>query len=165
VRVLGSDIAHIKSSGALRQPGGAGLDWVFYPLGLAVIAAGAVLGRHRRRLEQDRGYARRTRSSRLVRKRLAEAERLLKKGSRAEFYAALHRAVLGYAGDRFNLEVTGMTGDEIRLALERNGVDGAVVNQLLDIASQCDAARFSPGMATCSPADTLELARAVLERL
>jgi hypothetical protein len=58
-----------------------------------------------------------------------------------------------------------MTSDETRLALERNGVNGAAVNQLLDLAAQCDAARFSPGMATCTPADTLELARQVLEKL
>lgn len=165
VRVLGSDIAHIKVAGGPRAAGSTGWDWVFYPLGLALVAAGAVAGRHQRKLERDRGYARRTRSSRLVRKRLAEAEGLLKKGNQADFYAALHRAVLGYAGDRFNLEVAGMTGDEVRLALERNGVDGAAVNQLLDLAAQCDAARFSPGMTTCSPADSLELARAVLEKL
>ena len=165
VKVLGSDIAHIKSTAAFSTSGSTGWVWVFYPLGIVVVAAGVVAGRHQRRLEQDRGYARRTRSSRLVRKRLAEAESLLKQGRHSEFYAALHRAVLGYAGDRFNLEISGMTGDEIRTELDGRGVDAAVVNRLLDIAGQCDAARFSPGMATCSPADTLDLARGILEQL
>jgi hypothetical protein len=167
VKVLGSDIAHIKPALSVLAARGSGgsWTWVFYPLGFVVLAAGIVMGRRQRRLEQDRGYARRTRSSRLVRKRLAEAEALLKQGRESEFYAALSRAVLGYAGDRFNIEVSGMTGDEIRAELDRREVEAAVVNQLLDLASQCDAARFSPGMRACPPKETLDLARGVLEKL
>jgi len=167
VKVLGSDIAHIKPalSALAARSSRSSWVWVFYPLGLVVLGAGVVMGRHQRRLEQDRGYARRTRSSRLVRKRLAEAEALLKQGREGEFYAALSRAVLGYAGDRFNIEVSGMTGDEIRTELDRRGVEAAVVTRLLDLASQCDAARFSPGMRTCSPRETLDLARGILEKL
>jgi len=171
VRTLGSDILHIKpvlgplSPFAIRQSPIANAGWFFYPAGLVVLGLGIVLGRHRRRLEQDRGYARRTRSSRLVKRGLAEATRLLAQGNEREFYSALNRAVVRYAGDRFNLETSGMTGDQIQAELTRRNIDADTVSSLLDLVASCDAARFSPGMARCTPQETLEKARTVLEKL
>ena len=171
VKTLGADILHIKpacgqqSPFADRQSPLAFLGWFFYPAGLVVLGVGIVLGRHRRRLEQDRGYARRTRSSRLVKKGLAEATKLLSQGNEREFHAALNRAVVRYVGDRFNIESTGMTGDQLQAELAGRNVDAATVSSLLDLIASCDAARFSPGMTRCTPQETLEKARTVLERL
>jgi hypothetical protein len=141
------------------------LGWFFYPAGLVVFAVGVVMGRHRRKLEQDRGYARRTRSSRLVKKGLAEATRLLAQGDEREFHAALNGAVVRYVGDRFNIESTGMTGDQLQSELAGRNVDADTVASLLDLIASCDAARFSSGMTRCTPQETLEKARIVLERL
>ena len=171
VKTLGSDILHIKPTLSSESPFANGqsplafLGWFFYPAGLVVLGIGVVLGRHRRRLEQDRGYARRTRSSRLVKKGLAEATRFLAQGNEHEFHAALNRAVVRYVGDRFNLETSGMTGDQIQAELSRRNVDADTVSNLLDLIASCDAARFSPGMARCTPEETLDKARAVLEKL
>jgi hypothetical protein len=170
VKTLGTDILHIKP--ALGHafvispfPFLLPLSWLFYPAGLVVLAFGIVLGRHRRKLEQDRGYARRTRSSRLVRKGLAEATKLLAHGDEREFHAALSRAVVRYVGDRFNIESTGMTGDQLQAELVKLGVNSDTVAALLDLIASCDAARFSPGVTRCAPQQTLEKARIVLERL
>lgn len=165
VRVLGSDIAHIKTrpdAPALADP-----DWavMLYPAGLVLLAAGFVAGRRRRKLEQDRGYARRQRSSRLVRKRLKQAANLLRKQRPAEFYAILSQAVLGFVGDRFNLETAGMTGSELRQALGARAVAAPVIDGLLELISRCDAARFSPGAVQCDPEALLRQAREVLEQL
>ncbi len=174
VRVLGSDIMHIKSGiRGLNDVRALGLwqvlppwwGWLFYPAGVVILVFGVVLGRHRRKLEQDRGYARRIRSSRLVKKRLAEAAKLLEQSQEGEFYAALSRAVLGYVGDRFNLEALGMTGDELGRELEQRGVLAGTVAGLRQLIQSCDAARFSPGMAECSARQTFEQAIKVLEAL
>jgi len=165
--ITGTDILHIKPScsrvaSAVANPA---WSWLFYPFGVAVFLVGAVAGRHRRRLEADRGYALRSRAGRLVTKRLREAARLLAAGDELGFYAALDRAVMGYAGDRFNLEVTGMTGDELRTALSRRGADAAVVGRLLDFSSRGDVVRFSPGAAGLSPKEALALARGIIRDL
>jgi len=171
VKKLGADIVHIKPGLGPASPLAAGrspfasLGWFFYPAGLLVLGLGVLLGRHRRRLEQDRGYARRTRSSKLVKKGLAEASRLLAQGNEREFYAALSRAVVGYVGDRFNLETSGMTGEQIQAELSSRKIDADTVGGLLELIASCDAARFSPGMARCTPKETLDKARIVLERL
>jgi len=171
VKTLGTDILHIKPTlgrAFVISPFSFPLSlwyWFFYPAGIAVLGIGIVLGRHRRKLEQDRGYARRTRSSRLVKKGLAEATKLLAQGNEREFHAALNRAVVRYVGDRFNIESTGMTGDQLQSELAGRNVDAATVSSLLDLIASCDAARFSPGMTRCTPQETLEKARTVLEKL
>jgi hypothetical protein len=171
VKTLGTDILHIKPTlgrAFVISPYSFPLSlwsWFFYPAGIAVLGIGIVLGRHRRKLEQDRGYARRTRSSRLVKKGLAEAAKLLARGDEREFHAALNRAVVRYVGDRFNIESTGMTGDQLQAELAGRNVDAATVSSLLDLIASCDAARFSPGMTRCTPQETLEKARTVLEKL
>ena len=169
MKVLGSDIKHIKPklgvSGSSWSTKPAWWNWLFYPAGLLVIALGFVLGRHRRKLEEDRGYARKSRSGRLVKKRLAEARQFLDKGNERDFYAALSRAVLGYVGDRFNIESQGMTGDELAAELERLGVASAAIAELLDIIKGCDAGRFSPGMVSCSSREILDRATKTMETL
>lgn len=171
VKTLGTDILHIKPAlgrNFVLSTFSFSLSlwsWFFYPAGLVVLAFGIVLGRHRRKLDQDRGYARRTRSSRLVKKGLVEASRLLAQGNEREFHAALNRAVVRYVGDRFNIESTGMTGDQLRAELAGRNVDAATVSNMLDLIASCDAARFSPGVTRCTPQETLEKARTVLEKL
>ncbi|OYD17440.1 hypothetical protein CH330_00085 [candidate division WOR-3 bacterium JGI_Cruoil_03_51_56] len=169
VKVLGSDIIHIKPSQTKLVDAGLGTipwwGWLFYPAGAVVLCFGIVLGRHRRKLEQDRGYARRMRSNRLVKKRLAQAAKVLAQNKETEFYAALDRAVLGYVGDRFNIETFGMTGDELRYELGKKQVPEDIVESLLELIQNCDAARFSPGMTKHSAQETFKRARRVLERL
>ena len=154
-----------RASGIAPSPLFLSLSWLFYPAGLVVLGVGIVMGRHRRKLEQDRGYARRTRSGRLVKKGLAEASKLLAQGNERDFHAALNRAVVRYVGDRFNIESTGMTGEQLQAELVGRDVDAATVSSLLDLIASCDAARFSPGMTRCTPQETLNKARTVLEKL
>lgn len=165
IRVLGTDIAHIKYN--LGRPRATwewgGWTWLFYPAGIATLAAGTIFGRHRRRLLADRGYARRVRSSRVVRRRLNEARRLASQGP--EFYSALNRAILGFIGDRYNIEATGMTKDELTATLSARGVDTAILTELADLISQCDVARFSPAIAECDPAALLHRTENLLQKL
>ena len=165
--ITGTDILHIKPScsrfaSAVVNPW---WSWLFYPFGIAVFLVGVVAGRHRRRLETDRGYALRLRAGRRARAGLRESRGFLAAGKLQDFYAALTRAVIGYAGDRFNIEVTGLTGDELREALRRRGAEPSVVDQLLGFSSRCDVACFSPGATGFSPEEALVLARAIIESL
>jgi hypothetical protein len=167
VRPMGTDIAHIKRSYSRVPPFVASTGWsvLFYPLGTVVLLAGAVVGRHRRRLEADRGYALRFRAKRLLRKRLRESDRRLAAGDERGYYAGLALAVVSYAGDRFNVEVAGMTGSELRDALCRRGLELAAANRVVDFSSRCEVARFSPGAGAFSSQEALSSARMVISIL
>lgn len=162
-----ADIRHIKHpSGSITDRSvSAWFFGPFYPAGVAVFAAGLLTGRHRRRLDADRGYARRSRSNRLVRQRLSEAAKVLAAGNEREFHAALNRAVVGYVGDRYNIEAFGMTGDQLRDELLRRAVEPDTVNGVLTLIADCDTARFSPAATQGGLRNTLKSARVVLEKL
>jgi len=154
----GADILRIKSYYSRVAPAAANPYWsrLLYSLGVLVLFTGVFVGRHRRRLESDRGYALRSRAGRLLRKRLRESARLLAAGDEDGCYAALSLAVVGYAGDRFNVDVAGLTGPELFSALCGRGAEPAVAERVRDFSSRCDLARFSPEAAGFSPEAALD---------
>lgn len=166
VRVLGTDILHIKAAAGPRSGwDGPWWSWLCYPAGLLLLGAGAIVGRHRRRLESDRGYARRSRANRLAKQRLKHAAHLLARRDVAGCYGALSQAVTGFIGDRFNIEATAMTREQLQAELAARGVGGEAVTHLMGLIGQCDLARFAPGQAECDPAELLRRVQQILESL
>lgn len=165
LRVLGTDISHIKPDlPDLRSPSPAG-PWVLFALyggSLAMMVGAVFFRRHRRRLESDRGYARRTRSGHLAKKRLALAERHLKRGENGDFYAALHQAVLGYLGDRFNIDTGSATTEQLGRQLSERGLSPEAVEGLAKLITDCETARFSPSATGESPGQLFARAREAL---
>lgn len=169
LKILGTDIRYIKPDArSLAGAGLAGTSWlvIVYPLGLLGIIFSFWLRRHRLRVATDHSYARRLRSSRLVRKRLADAEKKIKRGEHQDFYCSLSQAIIGYTGDRFNIETQAMTKDQFQCALAQKGVPAETIEQLLEILGRCDIARFSPDLLTArDPGDLLRKAKETLGRL
>jgi len=121
---------------------------------------------HSQRLLSDRGYARKVRSSGLVKRRLRRAEGFLKKHDEKGFYAALAQAVIGYLGDRFNVDTHAMTRDRLRAVLEEMKVAPDASAAVLEVIEQCEIARFSPGLlASRDPRQLLQKARDALGRV
>ncbi|MCX7732349.1 MAG: BatD family protein [candidate division WOR-3 bacterium] len=166
LRVIGSDIRHIRDR-LVRSRGweqAAGLAVILYPLGFLLLIAGVILGRHQRRLQLDTGYARRSRAFRQARQRLKMAKRALRENRMNEFYGLVRQAVLGFIGDRFNIEAGALTTAELQTELGRFGVDAGLVTELLDTLNLCEIARFSPGAVTCDPPQLLIKAEQLLSR-
>jgi hypothetical protein len=128
------------------------------------LVAGAFWYRgHSQRLLSDRGYARKVRSSRLVRARLRQAGQFLKKKDERSFHAALMQAVMGYLGDRFNIETQAMTKEQLQAELERLQVGPGTVAAVIEVIEQCEIARFSPGVrAGDDPQQLFQKARDVM---
>ncbi len=167
LRVIGTDIRHIQSR-MVRIQGWARCAWlepVLYPCGILLLIAGVILGRHRRRLQLDTGYARKSRAFRQARQRLKRAQRALREGRMDEFYGLLRQVVLGFIGDRFNIEPGALTSAELQAELNRYGVDPGLVKELLDLISLCEIVRFSPGAVACDPPELLNKAERLLGKI
>jgi len=148
LKVLGTDIAYIKSDASSLATTPFGTPWwpnVLYLASLGTIFWALWYRGHRERLLSDRGYARRLRSSGLVRKRLREAEKQLKSRDERGFHAALAQAVTGYLGDRFDLDAQALTREQLRAELDRRRVKPEVAAAVMDVLERCDVGRFSPG--------------------
>lgn len=169
LKVLGTDIRYIKADAAGLAVTPLSAPWwpnLLYLPALGLLGGAFAYRAHEQRLRSDRGYARKLRSSRLVRARLRQAETLLKRRDEKGFHAALAQAVMGYVGDRHDMDTQAMTKEQLRAELERRQVAPEAVAAVLEVLAQCDYARFSPGLVTVKdPRRLFEQARDALGRV
>ena len=97
-----------------------------------------------RRAASQSGAVRRKRAGGQAKKRLREAEGLLKQGDKSAFFAALAKAIHGYASDKLGTSLTGLTNEQMRSALKAKGISDPVSEQLIGELENCDFARFAP---------------------
>jgi hypothetical protein len=168
LKVLGSDIRFIKPDTSRLHSDAVSIGWwltIWYIGALLLILTSIVYRRHQARLLTDRAYARKTRSSALAKKRLKQAERYLKKSDEKAFHAALSKVVLGYIGDRYNLDVGALTKDDIIRDLRKQHVREESIDTFSRLLDQCDIIRFSPGMTCDNPRELLDMTRKLLSTL
>jgi hypothetical protein len=164
---IGADIAYIKKDAVrLRHQRTSAGVWIVFPylMSLGLIALSLVYRRHQSRMLSDRAYARKLRSSKRVRQGLREARKYLKSNNEKAFHAALSKVLLGYIGDRYNLDVGSMTNDDIMAELKRRNIDAAAVDNLDELLVQCDM-RFSPGMKCEAPQMLLKTVEELIRKL
>ncbi|MDA0327971.1 MAG: BatD family protein [Gemmatimonadetes bacterium] len=118
--------------------------WMFLLLPLAGLGGAVVLRRHWDLLEGDVAYARGRRASRVARKRLAEASRLMTGSDARPFYSEVARALRGLVADRLNLAEAGLQMTDVESALERARVEESVRADLQSCLEHCDRQRFAP---------------------
>jgi len=168
LKVLGTDIDYIKPD--VTSLGQMSMDPPWWPNVMMLLSLGTVglavgYRSHSQRLQSDRGYARKSRSTALVKRRLKQAEQLLKKHDEKGFHAELSRALLGYLGDRFNLDTPALTRDQLRSALSERSVATPTIDALFEVVDRCEVARFSPEAASRDPRQLFDAARDVMARI
>jgi len=110
----------------------------------ALIAAGIL--RARRAIDRDAAGRRVRGAARAARRRLREAESLLRNGAKAPaFYAGIAHALTQYLADKQGVAASGLTREELAAALTARGHSLAVVQRLATALDECDRARFAPG--------------------
>jgi hypothetical protein len=117
--------------------------WFWFLQGLPLAAVGAALAyRSRsRRLQADRGFARKVGASKRLKALFREASAYREKGDFGGFYGALYDAIIGFVADRLNLEKSGLTIE----AIQANGqMPGEIRQELTAFLEQCQSARFAP---------------------
>lgn len=126
------------------------------PLGVALALGLAGL---RRVLQVDPGERRFRLARSAAAKRLKGARALLQRGEPVAFYAEIVRAVTGYLADKQGIAATGLTRDQLALALRARGHSEETVRRLSRVLDDCDRARFAPGSGE-APAREAMLGRA-----
>lgn len=168
MKILGSDIHHIKNDRfTLTSYPGIVRSWivVVYIIGCLFVAGSFLFRRHQARMLTDRAYARKLRASRTVRKHLRAAERALKENKVPELLDLLSQVLLGYVGDRFNLDTGALTKEQLITTLQNKGIDAMLLKELDDLLHQCDVIRYSPGMKCDDPEMIFMVAKGILNRL
>jgi hypothetical protein len=97
-------------------------------------------------LGQESPEARKKQQAKAARKRLSAAEKLLKQGSTADFYAEVARALTSFLEAKLDAPLAGLTRAELATRLEAAGVEAAERARIAAVLETCDMGRYAPGM-------------------
>ncbi len=148
IKYLTKDILHLKTKRELKDHGNLVYKnnaFVGFHVIPPVVFLGLLLYRRRvEKLSRDVGYARRTRASGMVRKRLKKARELLDTDKTKEFYSALSEGLTKFIGDKLNVPAVGMTMAQIEEILKKEKVEESIIEDVRNVMSRSDFARFAP---------------------
>ena len=149
VRDLGSDIRHIS----LASPGlvpknsffvGSGLFWLLAALLCLAAAVYYFATRKAAARRADVAGTRRSAATKMARKRLAKAGDFLGKDLYSAFYEELHKALLGFVGDKLSMPAADLGKDNISERLEAEGVSKELTGRFCELLDACEFARYAP---------------------
>ena len=171
VQYLGQDIRHIfvgKISLHTFTPSfvGSFFWWLILLLIVAIFVILWVILRRRQQYFADLTLVRGRRAGGVARKRLKRAKSYMNVDT-AKFYIELERAVWGYFSDKLAIELSDLSSDGLRTALQEQEVPTETIEKIQRVISQCEYARYAPSALQGSQdeiyADTLDAFEA-LER-
>lgn len=149
VRDIGTDIRYIRTGAQRFRKSGS-----FFVTSPAFIALAALLVlaaaaayfaiKKMRALRGDVARTRRKSASKMALKRLHQAGVYLKENLHSAFYEELHRALLGFAGDRLGLDSSDQDKDTISASLLAHGASGEDAEAFIALLDACEFARYSP---------------------
>ena len=131
---------------------------------LAVLAALRLLDRHLS-LRADVAGRKRRRAGRVATKRMKRAAMLLKKGTDADFYDEVARALQGYLADKFGLSQAEMSAERIEQLLSQPEVPFGAAAKFSEALSRCEYARFAPSAEADGKARLYGLAVAAIDQM
>lgn len=121
----------------------------FLPVGLAPVALTLLLGAFvlvRGAIGGETAESLKRRQARAAKRRLAAAERLLKEGSTADFYAEVERALASFMSAQLGTPVAGLVRADLVTKLTAAGVEDEVRQRIVGVLETCDMGRYAPGM-------------------
>lgn len=125
-----------------------GQRW-FVPVAVAPLALTLLAGAFaflRSSLGKDTPESRKKQQAKAAKRRLAAAEKLLKQGSTADFYAEVERALTSFMAAKLGEPLTGLTRAQLGEKLAAAGVKETERARIAQVLETCDMGRYAPGM-------------------
>lgn len=149
VKTLSEDIRYIRTAVPSLSKGSRMLsDGAAYPALLIIMVLGTagyyLLSLRSSRRRADVAGMRGRRAAKMAMKRLARSKEYLDKGLDSAFYEELHKSLLGFAADKFNLSQEELGREGISLRLKGSGVPEDAADEFASLVEACEFARYSP---------------------
>lgn len=171
LKVIGNDIRYLHqvSAGSLDKDedpfyGSLGY-WLLYIIPFLCALAGAIAGRRQIKLNADIAGKRTRKAGKVAEKRLREANAALKANDEANFYEAVHKAMLGYVGDKLRIQLSELSIDNIQQTLSDHKVTEETVATVKDVLETCQFARYAPSHDANAMDELYKKASQTLEKL
>lgn len=149
VRDLGSDIRYISTGRpSFTKSGwffaGSGVFWIVAALIFAAALAFYVSFRRIAARRADVAGTRTRAATKMARKRLSRAGEFLAKDLSTAFYEELHKALLGFVGDKLNITASELSKDIIVERLMEGGASAEAAERFKELLDACEFARYAP---------------------
>lgn len=146
-RLIGNDIRYIK----IQEPNfNQGLhhfygSTLFYTLSLCpfLLFGGVFFWQHQQnKLTGNTALLKRKNATNVARKRLTAARKLLENKQEAQVMEEIHKALMGYIGDKFSLPLSEMSKERASALLQEQNVKAELIQQYLKNIDECEMARY-----------------------
>ena len=119
--------------------------WMYYIVSTGLFVLLLLLFNRQIKKSRDISGMRVQKASKAASKRLKTASKLMKQHQSEAFFDEVMKALLGYAGDKLNIQNSDLNKDNVSASLHRVGVEQNLVDAYMNIISECEFARYAPG--------------------
>ncbi|MCQ2285869.1 MAG: BatD family protein [Bacteroidales bacterium] len=153
IKKLWTDIRFIKAVNngfSLKHLPLFGTPWYFLGLLLPLILFILFIIIWRKKIEERQNVAetRNRRANKVARKRLKNAEKLLKTNEKEAFYVEISRVLWGYMSDKFKIPLAQLSMETVEAKLREKSLSEEAIQDFISTLDQCEFARFAPGDAS-----------------
>jgi hypothetical protein len=150
IKVLGNDIRFIRTSNFNLKPVGVlffGSSQYYAALLLPILLLFIFILIWRKQIETRSNVAlmRHKKASKVARKNLKTAKKLLVEKNKEQFYIEISRALWGYLSDKYRIPVSQLSMENVVAKLMQLNVPAQTIDNFAETLQQCEFARFAPG--------------------
>lgn len=169
VEMIGTDIRfiHVNNLSLLKADDYFYGSKLFYLILVAILLFGVLLtllAKRNKAILGDQQGLRKSRASKIAKKRLAQAKKHLDAKENTSFYEEISTALFGYFADKFGLDVADLSQEKIVSLLEQNGHSNEIGKSVKDILEETEMARFAPE-SSINPSVLYEKATGLIQNL
>jgi len=170
VQMLGKDIRYIHTKTTFKeayQDNFFGSFLYYILLVIPFLAIPMILFVYQQKIKSDSDVvgSRKKKASKIAKKMLSEAGKSLKNNDDAKFYEAVIQAMYKYLAWSLNLEQSELNKDIIKENLRNKGVSEIKINELMDLLSECEMARYAPSISGSNKQDIYNKASKLISEL
>jgi hypothetical protein len=148
VSLVGQDIRYIKTTTPEFKKGetffGSTGFVAMYSAPFLLFIGLVVAKKRNENLAADVIGTKRRRALKLAKKRLSLAEKHLAKGDKKNFYDEVSRATWGYLGDKLNIDMAGLSKENVEEKLSAKNAKAETIEKLKSLLNTCELALYSP---------------------
>ena len=97
------------------------------------------------KLNKNQVLVKNKQATKIAKKRLNNAYKYLIDNNNNNFYEEFSQALWGYISDKLNISRSQLSTDNVKAVMQSKDVPEDIVNEFVELLSNCEFARFAPG--------------------
>jgi hypothetical protein len=147
IKVLGSDIRHIKTNSSPQLQARffmSSVYWILLFSPVALLIGFVILLRKKIKEKKNTVLLRDKKASKTARKRLRKAEKLLHNKEDEAFYIEISKVLWGYISDKFHIPFGQLSLETAYQKLSERNMEEDLIKEFINTLDDCEYVRFAP---------------------